>query len=154
MLRRLSKPQALGHVELFSGSSIAVLLRHMAPLSEADLHILKEFCAFHEAQLWLQGEGEPQPVEPRPRLPAGGMGSGTGLPAGDFVQVNAGVNAAMVSQALAWLAPQADERVLDLFCGLGNFALPLARQCGSGGGGRCTGHGGPGGSQRRKQQFA
>jgi 23S rRNA (uracil1939-C5)-methyltransferase len=44
------------------------------------------------------------------------------------VQVNAGVNAAMVSQALAWLAPQPDERVLDLFCGLGNFALPLARQ--------------------------
>jgi 23S rRNA (uracil1939-C5)-methyltransferase len=39
MLRRLSKPQALGHVELFSGSSNAVLLRHMAPLSEADLHI-------------------------------------------------------------------------------------------------------------------
>ena len=47
---------------------------------------------------------------------------------GDFVQVNAGVNEAMVAQALAWLDPQADERVLDLFCGLGNFALPLARQ--------------------------
>jgi 23S rRNA (uracil1939-C5)-methyltransferase len=41
MLRRLSKPQALGHVELFSGSSLAVLLRHMAPLSESDLTILK-----------------------------------------------------------------------------------------------------------------
>jgi 23S rRNA (uracil1939-C5)-methyltransferase len=40
----LSKPQALGHVELFSGSSL-VLLRHMAPLSEADLTILKDFCA-------------------------------------------------------------------------------------------------------------
>lgn len=59
MLRRLSKPQALGHVELFAGSSRAVLLRHMAPLSEADLTILKDFCAFHEAQLWLHGEGEP-----------------------------------------------------------------------------------------------
>jgi len=44
------------------------------------------------------------------------------------VQVNAGVNEAMVAQALEWLAPKPDERVLDLFCGLGNFALPLARQ--------------------------
>ncbi len=63
MLRRLSKPQALGHVELFSGSSVALLLRHMAPLSEADLLILKEFCTFHEAQLWLHGEGQPEPFE-------------------------------------------------------------------------------------------
>ncbi len=130
MLRRLSKPQALGHVELFSGTSIAVLLRHMAPLSEADLQVLKEFCAFHEAQLWLHGEGQPEPVDADASL-------GFRLEQwdlelayrpGDFVQVNAGVNAAMVAQALEWLAPQPDERVLDLFCGLGNFALPLARQ--------------------------
>ena len=130
MLRRLSKPQALGHVELFSGSSNAFLLRHMAPLSEADLTILKEFCAFHEVQLWLHGEGEPQPVEPDQQL-------GYRLEQwdlqlayrpGDFIQVNAGVNEAMVAQALEWLAPKADERVLDLFCGLGNFALPLAKK--------------------------
>lgn len=50
-----------------------------------------------------------------------------GFRPGDFVQVNAGVNEAMVAQALDWLAPQTDERVLDLYCGLGNFALPLAR---------------------------
>jgi 23S rRNA (uracil1939-C5)-methyltransferase len=46
---------------------------------------------------------------------------------GDFVQVNAPVNEAMIAQALAWLAPQPGERVLDLFSGLGNFSLPLAR---------------------------
>ncbi|MBC3365826.1 23S rRNA (uracil(1939)-C(5))-methyltransferase RlmD [Pseudomonas sp. SWRI154] len=130
MLRRLGKPQALGHVELFAGSSLAVLLRHMAPLSEADLTILKDFCAFHEAQLWLHGEGEPQPVEP-------GQALGYRLDSwdlelayrpGDFIQVNAVVNEAMIAQALQWLAPQSNERVLDLFCGLGNFALPLARK--------------------------
>ncbi len=129
MLRRLSKPQALGHVELFSGSTLAVLLRHMAPLSDADLTILKEFCAFHEAQLWLHGDGEPQPVEADQSL-------GYRLEQwdlelayrpGDFIQVNAAVNEAMVAQALDWLKPTADERVLDLFCGLGNFALPLAK---------------------------
>ncbi len=130
MLRRLSKPQALGHVELFAGSSLAVLLRHMAPLSENDLNILKEFCALHDAQLWLHGEGEPQPVDADQalgyRLEQWNLE--LAYRPGDFVQVNAGVNEAMVAQALEWLKPAADERVLDLFCGLGNFALPLAQK--------------------------
>ena len=130
MLRQLSNPKALGHVELFSGSAIAVLLRHMAPLNEADMQVLQAFCAAHDAQLWLHGDGDPQPVDAQQRL-------GYRLEQwdlelayrpGDFVQVNAGVNEAMVAQALTWLAPQAEERVLDLFCGLGNFALPLAKQ--------------------------
>ena len=130
MLRQLSNPRALGHVELFSGSAIAVLLRHMAPLTASDMQVLQAFCLTHGAQLWLHGEGEPQPVDLSQTL-------GYRLEQwdlqlayrpGDFVQVNAGVNEAMVAQALEWLAPQADERVLDLFCGLGNFALPLAKQ--------------------------
>ncbi|POF90391.1 23S rRNA (uracil(1939)-C(5))-methyltransferase RlmD [Pseudomonas putida] len=130
VLRSLNKPQALGHVELFSGSAEALLLRHVAPLPEDDLARLQAFCKEAGAQLWLQGEGEPAPVE-------AGQSLGFTLQPwqmqlawrpGDFVQVNAQVNAAMIEQALAWLAPQPDERVLDLFCGLGNFALPLARQ--------------------------
>jgi 23S rRNA (uracil1939-C5)-methyltransferase len=129
MLRRLSKPQALGHVELFSGSANAVLLRHTAPLADQDLDILKAFCETHDAQLWLHGEDGPQPVDASAQL-------GFALEPwnlelayrpGDFVQVNAQVNTAMIAQALAWLAPRPDERVLDLFCGLGNFALPLAQ---------------------------
>ncbi|MFS2158372.1 23S rRNA (uracil(1939)-C(5))-methyltransferase RlmD [Pseudomonas sp. Pseusp122] len=129
MLRGVAKPQVLGHVELFSGSAIAVLVRHTAPLSDGDLTILKGFCQKHDAQLWLHGEGEPQPVEPDQTL-------GYRLEPwdlqlayrpGDFIQVNAVVNSAMIEQALQWLAPKADERVLDLFCGLGNFALPLAK---------------------------
>ncbi|WP_137820609.1 23S rRNA (uracil(1939)-C(5))-methyltransferase RlmD [Pseudomonas sp. 2FG] len=130
LLRGLAKPQALGHVELFSGTASAVLVRHTAPLPDADLALLQVFCAEHGAQLWLHGVGEPQPVDCAQVL-------GYRLAAwdlqleyrpGDFVQVNAPVNEAMIAQALDWLAPQRDERVLDLFCGLGNFALPLARQ--------------------------
>ncbi|MEE4159538.1 23S rRNA (uracil(1939)-C(5))-methyltransferase RlmD [Pseudomonas viridiflava] len=128
MLRSLSKPQALGHVELFSGSATAVLLRHTAPLAEADLAILEAFCAEHGAQLWLHGEGDPQPANPDDQL--GYRLAPWNLQLdwrpGDFIQVNAQVNTAMIEQALEWLAPAADERVMDLFCGLGNFALPLA----------------------------
>ncbi|MBA6095819.1 MULTISPECIES: 23S rRNA (uracil(1939)-C(5))-methyltransferase RlmD [Pseudomonas] len=130
VLRSLEKPQALGHVELFSGSAEALLVRHVAPLPAQDLARLQAFCEQANAQLWLQGEGEPAPVEPA--APLGFALAPWQLELawrpGDFVQVNAQVNTAMIEQALAWLAPQADERVLDLFCGLGNFALPLARQ--------------------------
>jgi 23S rRNA (uracil1939-C5)-methyltransferase len=62
MLRRLSKPQALGHVELFSGSSLVCCCATWRRCP-ADLTIPR-FCAFHEAQqLWLHGDGEPQPVD-------------------------------------------------------------------------------------------
>jgi len=130
VLRSLSKPQALGHVELFSGTAQAVLVRHVAPLPAEDLARLEAFCQEAGAQLWLQGEGEPAPVEAGQALGFALEPWGLELAwrPGDFVQVNAQVNTAMIEQALAWLAPQPDERVLDLFCGLGNFALPLARQ--------------------------
>ena len=129
LLKSFSKPQVLGHVELFRGTSSALLVRHTAPIAESDLSKLQAFCHTHDAQLWLHGEGEPQPVDPSQRL-------GYRLEPwdlelayrpGDFIQVNAAVNTAMIEQATDWLAPQADERVLDLFCGLGNFALPLAK---------------------------
>ncbi|HSC85360.1 MAG TPA: 23S rRNA (uracil(1939)-C(5))-methyltransferase RlmD [Pseudomonas sp.] len=132
LLRSLDKPQALGHVELFHGSAVALLLRHTAPLGEADLARLRAFCNEQQAQLWLHGEGEPQADQPEQLL--GYRLEPWNLQLqyrpGDFVQVNAAVNQAMVEQALDWLAPQTGERVLDLFCGLGNFALPLAKQVG------------------------
>jgi 23S rRNA (uracil1939-C5)-methyltransferase len=130
VLRELDKPQAIGHVELFSGNCSAVLIRHTAALSEADLERLQAFCTAQNAQLWLQGSAAPQPFDPAQslsyRLDAYDLN--LAYQPGDFVQVNQPVNDAMIAQALDWLAPQADERVLDLFCGLGNFALPLAQR--------------------------
>jgi 23S rRNA (uracil1939-C5)-methyltransferase len=129
VLHELDKPQAIGHLELFSGTSEAVLVRHTAVLTTGDLERLTEFAKAQSVQLWLQGDGAPQPLEQAYTL-------GYRLPMwdlelawrpGDFVQVNAPVNEAMVAQALDWLAPEAGERVLDLFCGLGNFTLPLER---------------------------
>lgn len=130
VLCSLSKPQALGHVELFSGTAQAVLVRHVAPLPAEDLARLEAFCKQAGAQLWLQGDGEPAPVEAGQTLGFALEPWGLELAwrPGDFVQVNAQVNTLMIEQALAWLAPQPEDRVLDLFCGLGNFALPLARR--------------------------
>jgi len=130
LLGGFARPRSIGHVELFHGDFSVLLLRHTAALEQGDLLRLRDFCAQHQAQLWLQGDGEPQADQP-------GVLPGYRLAAddlrlawqpGDFVQVNAQMNEAMVAQALDWLAPQSDERVLDLFCGLGNFALPLARR--------------------------
>lgn len=130
LLGSLSAPQALGHVELFHGTCSSLLLRHTAPLSETDVQRLRSFCAGYAAQLWLHGAGEPEADQSEPdlgyRLDAFGLA--LQYRPGDFVQVNGAVNQAMVEQALDWLAPQTDGRVLDLFCGLGNFALPLAQR--------------------------
>lgn len=130
LLRSLANPQAVGHVELFHGSASALLLRHTAPLGEEDLERLRTFCAAHQAQLWLQGVGEPQADVPGQQLgyELATWGLHLHYRPGDFVQVNAAVNEAMVAQALEWLAPHTQARVLDLFCGLGNFALPLAQR--------------------------
>ena len=129
-LRGMRKPQALGHVEIFSGTAMALLVRHTAPLGEEDVARLQHFCQAQNAQLWLQGEGDPQPqqvdAELGYRLESWNLQ--LAYRPGDFVQVNGPVNEAMIAQALDWLAPQAGERVLDLFCGLGNFALPLAQR--------------------------
>ena len=130
LLQGLQRPERIGHVELFSGSATALLLRHTAALPEADCQRLRQFCAERQLQLWWQGEGEPQADLPDSRLGFRLEDEGLLLDwrPGDFVQVNAEVNRLMIAQALDWLAPQAGERVLDLFCGLGNFALPLARR--------------------------
>ncbi|MDF3932814.1 23S rRNA (uracil(1939)-C(5))-methyltransferase RlmD [Pseudomonas citronellolis] len=128
LLRGFSRPQAIGHVELFHGTACALLLRHTEALPDADLERLRAFCSARDVQLWLQGDGEPTPLEEGAQLGYRLADLTLAYRPGDFVQVNEPVNAAMVEQALEWLAPAPGERVLDLFCGLGNFALPLARR--------------------------
>lgn len=131
-LHDLEHPRSIGHVEIFSGTAEAVLVRHVQPLAQNDLQRLVQGCAAAGAQLWLQGAGDPQPHDPGQRLAyrLAPWDLELNYRPGDFIQVNAPVNEAMIAQALDWLAPGRDERVLDLFCGLGNFALPLARIAG------------------------
>lgn len=135
LLKTLDGRAGLGHVELIGDQAPVLLVRHMQPLSGADLHALQSLATEHGATCWLQ------PGEPETLHQLGGPDQEQSLPAyhlpdqqlrfefmpGDFIQVNARINQMMVNQALEWLAVQPGEQVLDLFCGVGNFALPLAR---------------------------
>jgi len=129
----------LPQIELACGDGVtALVLRHLEPLSAADVQRLRAFAGEHGVQWWLQPKG-PETVH---LLDAGGPVLGYALPEfgvwmpfkpTDFTQVNPYINRLLVQQALRLLQPQAGERVIDWFCGLGNFTLPLARQVGAAG---------------------
>ena len=124
----------LPQIELAVGDEvIALVLRHLEPLSAPDLARLREFGATHGVQWWLQPKG-PDTVH---RLDDGGPDLAYALPEfgvtmpfkpTDFTQVNPHINRVLVARALRRLDARADERVIDWFCGLGNFTLPIARQ--------------------------
>ena len=121
-------------LELACGDSVtALVLRHMEPLSDGDIALLRSFAAEHGVQWWLQSKG-PDTVR---LLDEGGAQLSYALPEfgitmpfkpTDFTQVNPHINRVLVSRALRLLDVQKNERVIDWFCGLGNFTLPLATQ--------------------------
>jgi 23S rRNA (uracil1939-C5)-methyltransferase len=134
--------------------SVALVVRHLQPLSADDRQALVAFEQQQALRLYLQ-PGGPDSVVP---LSANGPQLSYALPAWglelsfeplDFIQVNAGLNQLMVAQALEQLDIQPGQRVLDLFCGLGNFSLPLARA-----GAQVTGVEGAPGLVARAQQNA
>jgi 23S rRNA (uracil1939-C5)-methyltransferase len=116
-------------------NACALVLRVLDRPTEADLQRMRDWEQEYGARLYLQ-PGGPATVAP---LTPGREPLRYSLPAfdvslefapTDFVQVNGALNESMVSRAVACLDPQPGERVLDLFCGLGNFSLPLARRAG------------------------
>jgi 23S rRNA (uracil1939-C5)-methyltransferase len=108
-----------------------VVLRITRPLVNKDKEKLKAFAGQQGLQLVLQdNQGECEYLtgsQPSYRLP-GVDGDELTLKfnPGNFIQVNGEVNRAMVAKAIDWLQPKAGEHILDLFCGMGNFSLPLA----------------------------
>lgn len=123
-------------IELACGDEVtALVLRHLEPLSAGDLAKLRAFAATHAGvQWWLQPKGpdsvhllDPQGA---PQLAYGLPEFGITMPfrPTDFTQVNPHINRVLVTRALRLLDAGRNERVIDWFCGLGNFTLPLATQ--------------------------
>lgn len=122
----------LPQIELAASEEVtALVLRHLEPLSAADAQRLRDFASQYGVQWWLQPKG-PDTVhllddngpELAYRLPE--FGVVMPFKPTDFTQVNHQINTVLVGRAVRMLDPQADERVIDWFCGLGNFTLPLA----------------------------
>ncbi|MDP2639378.1 MAG: 23S rRNA (uracil(1939)-C(5))-methyltransferase RlmD [Betaproteobacteria bacterium] len=129
----LSNPARLPQIELAAGEAVTVLvLRILDPLSAADEDALRGFAARHGIQFWLQRAG---PDTAEPFFPTDAAPLYYSLPEfgvqihfrpTDFTQVNHAVNRILVRHAMALLDPRPGERIADLFCGLGNFSLPIA----------------------------
>lgn len=131
-LASLSAVRHLGHVELVQADNGPLMvLRHTAPLSAGDKAKLEQFSHSHQLALWLapQSDSIEHVSGELPWYSSDGLRL-TFSPR-DFIQVNDGVNQRMVETALAWLDVQPQDRVLDLFCGMGNFTLPLAKRAAS-----------------------
>lgn len=133
----LSCPERIPQVEVAAGDDrVALAFRHLVPLTAEDDRKLIAFGQVHDVQVFRQpgrpDELEPLwPPEPPPlayRLPEFSLE--LEFAPADFIQVNAELNQQMVSRALQLLDPQPGDDVLDLFCGLGNFTLPIARRAG------------------------
>lgn len=129
-LNRLKSQRELGHAELIQAEQgIMMLLRHTGRPNEGDRALLVAFAQTQGIDLYLQAADER--IEPLHQVfqPSYSLdGLSLAFAPGDFIQVNGPINQSMVAQALAWLGASKDDKVLDLFCGIGNFTLPLARQ--------------------------
>lgn len=128
LLSVFKKPDQLGHVELVKGDNTSVLvLRHLSPLADKDLSALKEFAQQHQLTLYVMPNANQLDKVLGEQAYYQEVGVTIPFLPSNFIQVNQQVNQEMVEQALEWLDVQKDDRVLDLFCGLGNFSLPLAK---------------------------
>ena len=138
LIAALSIPDRLPQIEVSIGATqrgtqTALVLRHLQPLTAGDQQTLREFADANGIVWYLQPEGpgtawlfHPQSVEPLayglPEFNLQMQFSPT-----EFTQVNHGVNQMLVRRAMRLLEPKPGERIADLFCGLGNFSLPIAR---------------------------
>ncbi|MGF6534893.1 23S rRNA (uracil1939-C5)-methyltransferase [Paraburkholderia sp. GAS33] len=133
LVEGLSIRERMPQIELAVGSTVtALVLRILEPINAADEQLLREFADAHNVQFWLQPQGPDSvvpfyPLDARLDYTLPEYDIRMPFKPTDFTQVNHQINRVLVGRALRLLAPSRTDRVLDLFCGIGNFTLPLAR---------------------------
>ncbi|MGH8745176.1 MAG: 23S rRNA (uracil(1939)-C(5))-methyltransferase RlmD, partial [Burkholderiales bacterium] len=134
LVESLSVRQRLPQIELALGDAVEVLVfRHLDPLEADDVEKLRALAKQEGVSVWLQpaGPDSAHPLHPVPAPPLDYALPEYGLRIAfrptDFTQVNHAMNRILVSRAIRLLDPRPGERIGDLFCGLGNFSLPIAR---------------------------
>ncbi|WP_448211963.1 23S rRNA (uracil(1939)-C(5))-methyltransferase RlmD [Colwellia sp. MEBiC06753] len=148
VLIQLAAPKSIGHIEVIVTENITLVIRQLINLSAQAKQIWQVAANQYQWQVYFDyGQqlmalnlkepateeselAKPEPEKPKNTAPLAYLLDDftINFSPSDFIQVNAKVNQQMVNQALHWLNLSADDVVLDLFCGLGNFSLPIARQ--------------------------
>ena len=133
----LSCANRIPQIEIASGDNVSALVfRHLVPLTERDEDLLRAFGERHAIQIFRQGGGPDSIVALWPNEPEElcyrlfEFNVEIRFRPTDFVQINAAINRLTIARAIELLELRGDEQVLDLFSGLGNFTLPLARRAG------------------------
>ncbi|WP_373974716.1 23S rRNA (uracil(1939)-C(5))-methyltransferase RlmD [Chitinibacter sp. SCUT-21] len=134
LVKSLSIFDRMPQIELAVGANVTVLVfRNMEEINDADFALFKAYADQWKVQIWLQPKGPDTayPIYPldAPKLSYLMPEFNIEMPfkPTEFTQVNHGINRVMVERAIKMLDPQPGERIADMFCGLGNFTLPIAR---------------------------
>ena len=128
ILPKLSGKNAIGHVEIIAAKQNAVVIRQLSKISKADQELWLEFANENQYSLFIDDGKQVMPMFDDAALSYALTETlNIEFSANSFIQVNHKINLHMVQQALTWLNLEPDDVVLDLFCGLGNFSLPIAQ---------------------------
>ena len=134
LLDQLSAHKSVGHVEVISANKICIVIRQLVSMPESDKVIWSDAEKHSDWEVFIDNG---QSITSLNELKGNDLfyllndGTQINFSTNDFIQVNNKVNQLMVEQAIEWLALKTEDNVLDLFCGLGNFSLPIAKKVSS-----------------------